>query len=630
MAPSPPIAALTEFAMVPSNIPEAISKIVPGGRQQMTLPRTNFQTTNLSPAHKTLGHVISVRGSQASVGLPSESPQTPEEARATVGKFLGVRAGKSLLIGLIADVSLGADPTLRHNSPLALAQLDLIGEIHNHETSSAKFERGVSTYPAIGDPVAVVGSEELALIFRSDCSNTIEVGKLQQDATIVARIEVDEMLSKHFAVLGTTGVGKSSAVTLLLHQILAARSDLRVLLLDVHNEYSRCFGERALVVNPSNIKLPFWLYNFDEIVDVLFGGRPSLDEEVDILSECIPLAKSTYAQHAAASGRTSIRSGEAGIMRYTVDVPVPYRISDLIGLLDARIGKLENRSSRMVYHKLITRIETACNDPRYAFMFENANVGGDTMVEILSTLFRLPTNGVPVTILQLAGFPSEVVDAVVSVTCRMAFDLGLWSDGANPLLVLCEEAHRYMAADHSIGFAPTRRSISRIAKEGRKYGVFLGLVSQRPAELDSTILSQCSTLFAMRMTNDRDQALLRSAVADTAANFLSFLPSLGTSEAFAFGEGVALPTRLKFRRLPAHLLPKSETASPGEDGEVADQHTMSAVVERWRGRTTRHGGTLERAADEVKSTKDSSELQALSPGQPSRSERLKLLKRPLA
>src|SRR5579862_5537034 len=627
MAPSPPIAALTEFAMVPSNIPEAISKIVPGGRQQMTLPRTNFQTTNLSPAHKTLGHVISVRGSQASVGLPSESPQTPEEARATVGKFLGVRAGKSLLIGLIADVSLGADPTLRHNSPLALAQLDLIGEIHNHETSSAKFERGVSTYPAIGDPVAVVGSEELALIFRSDCSNTIEVGKLQQDATIVARIEVDEMLSKHFAVLGTTGVGKSSAVTLLLHQILAARSDLRVLLLDVHNEYSRCFGERALVVNPSNIKLPFWLYNFDEIIDVLFGGRPSLHEEVDILSECIPLAKSTYARQAA--GRTSLRAGEVGAARYSADVPVPYRMSDLVELLDARMGKLENRSSRMVYHKLITRIETACSDPRYAFMFENANVGGDTMVEILSTLFRLPANGVPVTVLQLAGFPSEVVDAVVSVTCRMAFDLGLWSDGANPLLVLCEEAHRYMAADHSIGFAPTRRSISRIAKEGRKYGVFLGLVSQRPAELDSTILSQCSTLFAMRMTNDRDQALLRSAVADTAANFLAFLPSLGTGEAFAFGEGVALPTRLKFGQLPVQLLPKSETVTPGEDEEATDQHMLSAVVDRWRGRAIRQRAAPERGADEGKSAKAVPEQQAATQPQGIDPNRFKLLKRPL-
>ena len=129
-------------------------------------------------------------------------------------------------------------------------------------------------------------------------------------------------------------------------------------------------------------------------------------------------------------------------------------------------------------------------------MFDNANVGGDTMGEMLRQLFRLPPDGKPMTIMQLAGFPAEVVDAVVSVLCRMAFDFGLWSDGAVPLLFVCEEAHRYASADRSIGFGPTRRALSRIAKEGRKYGVFLGLVTQRPAELDSdhhlAVLRRCS------------------------------------------------------------------------------------------------------------------------------------------
>jgi DNA helicase HerA-like ATPase len=576
-----------------------------------------------------------VRGSQASVGLPPASPQSPEDARATVGKFLGVRAGKSLLVGLIADVSLRAEPLLRNHEQVAVAQLDLIGEIHDNETASAYFQRGVTSYPAIGDAVGVIGSRELRLIFQNPGSRMIEVGQLQQDSSIPARLDIDEMLSKHFAVLGTTGVGKSSAVTLLLHQIQAARPDLRVLLLDVHNEYSRCFGNKAQVLNPSNIKLPFWLYNFDEIVDVFFGGRPGLEEEVDILSEVIPLAKAAYAQ-ASSAGRLALKT-DAAAARYTLDVPVPYRIADLLTLLDTRMGKLENRSSRMVYHKLITRIETIYSDPRYAFMFENANVGGDTMVEILSTLFRLPPKGVPMTIMQLAGFPSEVVDAVVSVTCRMAFDLGLWSDGANPLLVVCEEAHRYMSADHSVGFAPTRRAISRIAKEGRKYGVFLGLVTQRPAELDSTILSQCSTLFAMRMTNERDQGLLRSAVADTAANFLAFLPSLGTGEAFAFGEGVALPTRMKFRQLPAHLLPKSETITPGDGAIATDNRSLASVVERWRGRVAKPRLAFEKPAEEIKqqplAPAEAPQLQPQLQSQPQPAaldpDRFKLLRRPL-
>jgi len=578
-----------------------------------------------------LGRVISVRGSQAGVGLPATPSQGPEETRATVGKFLGVRAGKSLLIGLITDVGLRSEPLPGNAGYAAVAQLELIGEIRDHEAASAQFQRGVTTYPAIGDQVTLVGARELRLIFHSRGSRMIDIGHLQQDSAITARLDVDEMLSKHFAVLGTTGVGKSSAVALLLQQIINSRPDLRFFVLDVHNEYGRCFADWAQVLNPNNVKLPFWLFNFDEIVDVFFGGRPGLEDEIDILSEVIPLAKSTYAQQASASGRLGIRNGELGAARYTLDVPVPYRIVDLIALLDARMGKLENRSSRMVYHKLMTRIETVCNDPRYAFMFENANVGGDTMTEILATLFRLPADGRPMTIMQLAGFPSEVVDAVVSVTCRMAFDIGLWSDGTNPMLLVCEEAHRYMAADHSIGFAPTRRAISRIAKEGRKYGVFLGLITQRPAELDPTILSQCSTLFAMRMTNDRDQALLRSAVADTAANLLAFLPSLGTGEAFAFGEGVMLPTRLKFTQLSADLLPRRETVNLAESGAAGgrDRHSLASVVARWRGQAVRPRPGSERPSEDVKSL-----TLALADG-PAQSapaldpNRFKLLKRPL-
>ena len=222
---------------------------------------------------------------------------------------------------------------------------------------------------------------------------------------------------------------------------MSARSDLRVFLVDAHNEYDHGFNDCAYVVNPGNLRLPFWLFNFDEIVDVIFGGRSGLQDEVEVLAEVIPLAKAAYSQHRAAGERTGVRKLDAKSVGYTVDTPVPYRLADLMGMIDDKMGKLENRSSRMMYHKLITRIETVSNDPRYVFMFENANVGGDTMAEAISQLFRLPANGKPMTIMQLAGFPGEVVDAVVSVVARLAFDFGLWSDGSNPLLFVCEEAH---------------------------------------------------------------------------------------------------------------------------------------------------------------------------------------------
>jgi DNA helicase HerA-like ATPase len=530
------------------------------------------------------GRVISVRGSLARVGLLAESQMPVSEVRATVGRFVSIRCASSVIVAMITEVS--CENLSNTDNLIAIASVDLLGEIHN-AADKAKFQRGVTNYPTIGDSVDLITSQELRTIYAPTGSDQINVGFLQQDRSVVAYVDIEEMLSKHFAVLGSTGVGKSTGVSLLLNEILKARPNLRIFLLDVHNEYGRCFGDRALVLNPRNLKLPFWLFNFEEIVDVLFGGRAGVPEELDVLAEVIPIAKGIYTQYQN-TDRLGLKRIDPKQIGFTVDTPVPYRLVDLISLIDERMGKLENRSSRIIYHKLISRIEAVRNDPRYAFMFDNANVGGDTMAEVISHLFRLPANGKPMTVMQLAGFPAEVIDSVVSVLCRMAFDFGLWSDGVSPMLFVCEEAHRYASADRNVGFGPTRKAVSRIAKEGRKYGVYLGLITQRPAELDATIISQCNTLFTMRLANDRDQALLRAAVSDAAANLLSFVPSLGTREVLAFGEGVALPTRLRFKEVPPHQLPRGEAtiASVPSITSGHDMHFVGAVLERWRGATS--------------------------------------------
>jgi len=571
------------------------------------------------------GRVISVRGSLARVGLLAASQLAIPEVRATVGRFVSIRGANSTIVAMITEVSCEDLPV--SDVYIASASVDLLGEILGGP-ERPKFQRGVTHYPTIGDAVELITNQELRTVYAPSGSDQIDVGTLQQDPSVIAYVDVEEMLSKHFAVLGSTGVGKSSGVSLLLNEILKARPTLRVFLLDVHNEYGRCFGDRALVLNPRNLKLPFWLFNFEEIVDVLFGGRPGVPEELDILAEIIPMAKGIYTQYQNAD-RIGLKrlDPKAG---YTVDTPVPYRLVDLISLIDERMGKLENRSSRIIYHKLISRIETVRNDPRYAFMFDNANVGGDTMAEVVSHLFRLPANGRPMTIMQLAGFPAEVVDSVVSVLCRMAFDFGLWSDGVSPMLFVCEEAHRYASADRSIGFGPTRKAVSRIAKEGRKYGVYLGLVTQRPAELDATIISQCNTLFAMRLANERDQTLLRSAVSDAAANLLSFVPSLGTREVLAFGEGVALPTRLRFKEVPVHQLPRSEAtiATVASVAAGHDMHFVSAVLERWRGATSQRDVPNDPGANDRPAAR-TVEAPMLQPSMGLDPDRFSLLKKPL-
>ena len=558
------------------------------------------------PASEATGRVAAVTGATATIELTgrpigADSP--------TVGKFMGIANAKALIVGLITEVGEQAAAGPARSDMRKIARLDLIGEV-----IAGHFSRGVTDYPVIGDSVAMLGERELRIVYGGPTSDRAQVGTLQQNQNIAVHMDIDDLVSRHFAILGATGVGKSSGVAIILQKILETRPNLRIFLVDPHNEYGRCFGERAQVLNPRNLRLPFWLFNFEETVDAFFGGRPGIEEEVEILSEVIPLAKGAYLQYRGnPNDRSLAKRRDPKDAGFTADTPVPYRIEDLIALLDERMGKLENRSRAFVYHKLIGRIQTFRNHPRYAFMFENANIGGDTMSDIIGTLFRLPPDGKPMTIMQLAGFPAEVVDSVVSVLCRMAFDFGLWSDGVAPLLFVCEEAHRYAPADKKIGFGPTRRALSRIAKEGRKYGVFLGLVTQRPAEIDPTIISQCSTLFTMRLSNDRDQELIRSAVSDAAANLLTFIPSLGTREVFCFGAGVTLPTRMRFPELPAEMRPNSEASGStrSEAGAGMNRDLLSSVIERWRSASMSH--RMSDAEDEYGSPLDAPGLQPQMP-----------------
>ncbi len=577
---------------------------------------------------QTLGHVHSVSGSQATVGLLDSAMSGPNRAGITVGRFMKIQTSKSQLVGVITEVSIQSSLARDY---CAIARVDLMGEIVSN-AGTPGFRRGVAGYPTIRDAALPLTNRELRIIFDEAGSNTISIGTLQQDTSVNARTDVDEMLNKHFAVLGSTGVGKSTGVAHILSQTMKVRPQLRVFLLDAHNEYHRSFGGKADVMNPGNLRLPFWLFNFEEIVDVFFAGRPGLQEETDILAEIIPVAKANYNQYRGASERPGIKRPDAKNVGYTVDTPVPYRLADLLATIDDRMGKLENRSSRMIYQRLITRIETVSNDPRYAFMFERANVGGDTMAESISQLFRLQPHGKTMTIMQLAGFPSEVVEPVVSVLTRLAFDFGLWSDGAVPLLFVCEEAHKYASADRTAGFAPTRRALARIAKEGRKHGVYLGLVTQRPAELDPTIISQCGTLFAMRMSNDRDQALLRSAVADHGADLFAFVPSLGTREALAFGAGVPLPTRLTFPEMAASAIPKSESfaSNHGINADAVEADFISAVVDRWRRATMSQQSAHDEPVQVAIGTAPAADAPSLQPAAPIEATRLSLLKKPLA
>ena len=249
------------------------------------------------------------------------------------------------------------------------------------------------------------------------------------------------------------------------------------------------------------------------------------------------------------------------------------------------MGQLDKPENSVPFLRLKARLDSLRADRRYSFMFSGLMVSG-MMPDILARILSIPVEGKPITIIDLSGVPSEIVDVMVSVLCRMIFDFALWSVPAKalPVLLVYEEAHRYVPRDTSAGFGPTKKIISRIAMEGRKYGVSLCLMSQRPSELSTNILFQCITLFALRMSNERDQDIVTRALPKNALGLLSALPSLRTQEAVVVGEGVALPVRMRFDDLDEDHRPKSRDADFCTVWRREDQSRefIEQTLERWR------------------------------------------------
>ena len=541
--------------------------------------QSNMPNSEVSaaPVDGSIGHIVSVTGSKAIVLLDGPKDERVRlSERPEMGTLLAIETENTVVLAIVSALDAPVPAQRDGDVEIWIAELALVGELWRDKDGQAvTFARGVTCYPMLGDRARVASKAELEASFCGEPNRSVRIGCIRQDSSIPAMVCVDELLGKHFAILGTTGTGKSCTTALILRSILEKNPAAHIVLLDPHNEYATAFGDSAEVISPSNMHLPFWLLNFDEIVEVLIGDTER-KAEIELLQELIPLAKARYA-----GGRMRRDIHDAGI--FTVDTPVPYRISDLTGLLDERMGRLENKNDLAPYRQLKFHIDAISKDSRYAFMFGALTVN-DGMTEVLGRIFRVPVDNKPITILELTGLPTEIVNVVVSVMARMTFDFAHWSEGKLPLMLVCEEAHRYVPANHSLGFEPCKRAIARIAKEGRKYGVSLCIITQRPAEIDPTIVSQCNTVFALRMSNDRDQEIVKSALSDTGAGLLEFLGALGQREALAFGDGIALPVRIKFDELPADVRPRSSTAnfSAHWQRSVGDEEFLEQLVEKWR------------------------------------------------
>ena len=542
-----------------------------------------------------IGRILTVGSSMAMVSLSKTLIRNGQLSMAQLGTILKIITTESVVVAMVSSLQIGS-PDDEGLGDGCLARLDILGEITtNPTTGETRFYRGVRSFPVLSEPVYNMSPEDLKLIFSTKHHKSIEVGRLQQDDRIVAEVRIDDLLSKHFAIIGSTGSGKSCTVALVLQAILKNSPTAHVVLFDPHNEYSKSFGNLAEVIRPDTLDIPLWMFNFEEAVELLTSDiEDQSREEQEVLNDVILKAKRLFdrSTNGDVSSETKFEDVEKDLHRVathiTLDSPVPYRIRDVLRLIDYNMGKLENNNNLAPYKRLKRRIEALVADPRYAFTFRN-QASPDTISNIIGRIFRIPVAGKPIAILDFSGIPSEALNIVVAVVSRLAFELAMWSERKIPILLVCEEAHRYIPADPTLGFNSTRRAISRIAKEGRKYGVSLAIISQRPSELEPSTLSQCSTIFSMRLSNEVDQDFVKAAVPDGAAELLSFLPSLGTAETMVFGESVNLPMRVILNTLAEEYRPHSSSASFSDlwsKGDLSEEF-MLKVFDQWRTRTIR-------------------------------------------
>src|ERR1051325_1689535 len=518
-----------------------------------------------------LGRVTTITGSQVWVSLDDSSLG---DRSARIGATIKIPTPDSAAIGTISAVQVDPGPP-----PRTTVTVDLFGELIPSDHGCA-FSRGVSSYPFLEAIAVIAGTEDLAAVYNPPTTK-IRIGKLHYDESQRAYLLLDELLSKHFAVLGSTGSGKSTAVTLILAAMLMGLPNAHVVLLDAHNEYAAALGEFADILNVDNLNMPFWLCDFEEAQRVLIRGGSIQEQEAQaiILKDAITKARRYYA-------------GENGnAASITVDTPAPYQLSYLLRCIDDGRSKLDKPDTSIPYLRLKTRLESLRDDRRFAFMFSEGLTTRDSLGEFVGQFLRIPAEGKPLTILDLSGLPIEIADVVVALSCRVVFDFVLWSDHKRmaPVLLVCEEAHRFVPADEREGFSAASRALTRIAKEGRKYGISLGLISQRPSQLSPDALSQCGTIIAMRMGSEVDQRFVARALPDAAQGMLASLPMLRTREAIVSGEGVLLPMRIRFDEVPEEHLPRGDGVRFSQAWGIGSRGTrepgrdfVEDGIRRWR------------------------------------------------
>jgi DNA helicase HerA-like ATPase len=531
----------------------------------------------LVPSHEAIGQIVAIGGSGARVEMAgrrlaelADDPDPSIAMSGQVGSQIKIASHRRWLLANIRALQV-----IDAEAGTVSADIDFLGE-GDEDPATGKlvnFKRGITSYPIPGSKAYPVAGNDLKQMFAADERAHIEIGTVYPTKDVRGALYVDALLGKHFALLGSTGTGKSTAAALIMHRICDLSPEGHIVMIDPHGEYSAAFKGHGELFNVDNLAMPYWLMNFEEHTEVFITSQGAdRQQDMDILAKCLLQA------------RARNRSAE-GLSKLTVDSPIPYALSDLTSAITHEMGLLNKATDTAPFMRLKGKIDELKSDPRYQFMFSGMLVA-DSMGAFISKIFRLPARGKPISIIDVSGVPSDIVSVVVAVLSRLVFDYAIWSrsEVQRPVLLICEEAHRYIPSDKTSTGQAVRKILERIAKEGRKYGVSLGLITQRPSDLAEGVLSQCGTILAMRLNNDRDQAFVKSAMPEGSRGFLDVIPALRNRECIVCGEGVSIPIRVAFDDLERDRCPASSDPLFSDLWrQTGDEEAMvGRVVKRWR------------------------------------------------
>lgn len=526
------------------------------------------------------------------------------------GSIIKVHFGRRSIYGLVSRLRMKADYQLEKGLPVAssderIIEADLFGEGEwrrkGEDEFALEFERGVATYPLPQQTIYLTPKSELRFIYGDAKGTVIQLGEHVGSGGAPCYAELNELLGKHTAILGSTGAGKSGTVAAVIHSILE-RGQIanhehwhpQIIILDPHNEYGKAFpAHQRLSTDEGSLKLPYWLLDLEESLSLFIGKT-----EFAATSQSNIVKNALIAVREAAAEQLGLDKNQL-----TVDSPIPYIIGSaegldhfgikdgaryeegLIGAVNTQRPENKDKKQHEDFSRVIRKIDSLLKDGRLKFMMENWDGAEDPLPTIVNQFLTQQTT---VQIVDLSGVPNEVAGVASAAIARIVFQLKVWQTESerqnSPVLLVCEEAHRYVPNRGEAQYEAAQSAIRRIAKEGRKYGVGLLLVSQRPSEVEATVLSQCNSWIVMRITNDADREHVRSILPDSMSGLTKMLSGLRRQEAIFVGQAATLPTRVMIRSLSEEQLPRSNDVDfdKGWQKQAMTIEQIGNVVTKWR------------------------------------------------